>query len=123
MVYVTETKLDEGLLNEGANGSLVADDTSESVKAIVAEYRIVEEFKGEPNYKPQLVDLLGIGTGFVGLFPGKYYFVMLSPKDESKFSDFALVNICNTPINHYRLNVAAFQKQLDVMRNYRDNDS
>ena len=122
LIYVTGTKLDEKLFKElsqayaAEKGYAAENDDSESVKAIFADYEIIEEYKGDPAFKPKLVDFLGIGMGYVGLTPGKYYVVMLPPAEEASMRDIRAVNICNTLYEHYRLKVDGFQKQLDSIR-------
>lgn len=116
LIYVTETKLDETLFREMVKGYPAENDKSESVKAIFADYEVVEDFKGDKNYKPILVDLLGIGTGYVGLTPGKYYAILLPPPSKDQPNNLASVNICNTAFEHYRLKVDRFQKELDQIR-------
>ena len=117
LAYVTQTKLDEELWVElrkiyGANI-----DDSESVRAIAIDYVIAEEFKGDPNYKPALVDLLG--AGHLGVTPGHYYFIRLGASWKEP-ANIRVVNTCNTPLQHYRLNAKTFQKGLDVYRGFRD---
>ncbi len=122
LAYVTQTRLDEKLWADLNKGYPAEDDDTESVKAIFADYKIIEEFKGDAEYKPFLIDLLGIGTGYLGVTPGKYYFIMLGPLREGKPSDIRAVNICNTPLQHYRLNAEPFQKELNVYRAVRDSN-
>ncbi len=73
LVYVTETRLEEDLLERMAAESDEFDFSEEHWKFVSAGYRVVEEFKGDAEYQPRLVDWLGIGTGYVGLVPGGYY--------------------------------------------------
>ncbi len=120
LIYVTGTKLDEELYKTLIKGYPAENDTSESIKAIFADYKVIEEFKGDPNYQPVLVDFLGIGMGSVGLTPGKYYLVMLEPPSKDEPSNIRAVNICNTPFGHYRLKAEPFQRQLDGVRALRD---
>ena len=116
LIYVLETRLEEELqkkLIEQDHGKH-ADD--ESVKLVSAGYRIVEDFKGDINYKPRLLDMLGIGTGYVGLTPGVYYLVFLGDVQPYETPDIRAVDTCIVPFSHYRFNVPQFQKNLDEIR-------
>ena len=116
LIYVLETRLEEELqkkLIEQEHGKH-ADD--ESVKLVSVGYRIVEDFKGDKNYKPRLLDMLGIGTGYVGLTPGVYYLVFLGDVQPYEKPDLRAVDTCVVPLSHYRFNVPQFQKSLDEIR-------
>ena len=117
LAYVTDTKLEEELKKDLSKNYPEMDKDSEAVKLVSAGYRIVEEFKGAADYQPRLIDLLGIGTGYVGLTPGVYYLVLL-PKGENnnEYKGMRVVNICSVPISHYRLKVPQFQEKLDEVR-------
>ncbi|MGH1376972.1 MAG: hypothetical protein ACRBCK_11570 [Alphaproteobacteria bacterium] len=119
LIYITETKLNEKLWKKLNKGYPVALDRDESIKAIFTGYRITEEFKGDTSYKPTLIDLLGIGTGYTGVTPGQYYFVMLPPLGENEQSNIRRIDTCRAPVSHYRLDVDHFQKELDVFRSLR----
>lgn len=126
LIYVTGTRLDETLFKElkeayaAEKGEPVEDDDEEHVKAIFADYEVLEDYKGDPSFKPKLVDFLGIGMGYVGLSPGKYYVVILPPVKDAAMTNIRAVNICDVPYEHYRLKVDGFQKQLDSIRALRD---
>ncbi len=114
LIYVLETRLEEH-----PPAWIVEEDVDlgdESVKLISADYRVVEEFKGDSGYKPRLLDLLGIGTGYVGLTPGVYFAVFLPRVESGEDPDLRYVNICTVPLSHYRLQVEDFQNELDVIR-------
>lgn len=113
LIYVVETKLEEALQRQLVEKH-VSDD--ESVKLVSAGYRVVEDFKGDKNYTPRLLDLLGIGTGYVGLTPGAYYLVFLPGVEPEEIKGFRSVDMCAVPISHYRLNVPEFQGRLDEVR-------
>ena len=116
LIYVLETRLEEQLqkkLIEEEHGNHA---DGESVKLVSAGYRIVEDYKGDKNYKPRLLDMLGIGTGYVGLTPGVYYLVFLGDVQRYEEPDMRVVDICTVPFSHYRFNVPQFQKNLDEIR-------
>lgn len=117
LVYVVETRLEEKLLSDMAekDGDKGSAD-KESVKLVSAGYRVVENFKGETTYRPRLLDLLGIGTGYVGLTPGMYYLVFLGDVQPYETNDMRSVDRCSVPLQHYRFNVPEFQKRLDEIR-------
>jgi hypothetical protein len=120
LIYVTETKLEEELLKSLSKKYPPMDESSEYVKLISANYRVIEEFKGEINYRPRLLDMLGIGTGYVGLTPGQYYLVLLPKISKDEDPELRNVNMCTVPIGHYRLKTEDFQKELDRVRKLRD---
>ena len=93
---------------------------SEDVKLVSAGYRIIEEFKGPEKYQPRLIDLLGIGTGYVGLTPGQYYMVLLPKQDSDDFEGMRRVDLCSVILSHYRLKVEQFQSELNAVRVIRD---
>jgi hypothetical protein len=114
LVYVLETRLEEELQRKMSERDGSAD--SEAVKLVSAGYRIVEDYKGEKSYKPRLLDILGIGTGYVGLTPGVYYLVFLGDVRDYETSDMRAVDMCTVPVAHHRLDVPQFQKSLDEVR-------
>lgn len=120
LVYITETKLNEELYKQLSKGYPAGEDDFEAVKAIFATYDIIEEFKGDPTYKPALVDFLGISTGYVGLTPGVYFLVFLESAEEGQPRNVKWVNFCNVPAMHHRFNVERFQNKLDEFRAIRD---
>jgi hypothetical protein len=114
LVYVLETRLEEEL-----QGKMIEKDGGadpESVKLVSAGYRIVEDYKGEKSYRPRLLDILGIGTGYVGLTPGVYYLVFLGDLQTYETPDMRVVDICTVPVAHHRWDVPQFQKKLDEVR-------
>jgi len=113
LIYVVETRLEEALQRQLVEKH-VSD--NESVKLVSAGYRVVEDFKGDKNYTPRLLDLLGIGTGYVGLTPGAYYLVFLADVAPGEIEGFRSVDMCAVPISHYRLNVPEFQGRLNEVR-------
>lgn len=120
LIYITQTRLDQNLWSELNAGNSMELQSEESVKAIFADCRIIEDFKGDVSYKPTLVDLLGIGTGYIGLTPGKYYFVMLPPLSKDETSNIRYLSMCDVGTSYYRLSVDRFQKELDQFRSLRD---
>lgn len=114
LVYVVETRLEEEMQKKMLEKERGAD--SESVKLVSAGYRIIEDYKGEKSYKPRLLDLLGIGTGYVGLTPGVYYLVFLGDVQDYETPEMRSVDTCTVPLSHYRLNVPQFQQSLDEVR-------
>jgi len=116
LVYVLETRLEEKLLKEmtGKRSDLGSDD--EAVKLVSAGYQVIEDYKGERTYTPRLLDLLGIGTGYVGLTPGIYYLVFLRDFEPSETKEMRIIDSCQVPLQHYRFNVPDFQKRLDEVR-------
>jgi hypothetical protein len=114
LVYVLETRLEEELQRKMSARGGSAD--SESVKLVSAGYRIVEDYKGEKSYKPRLLDILGIGTGYVGLTPGIYYLVFLGDVQDYETSDMRRIDMCAVPVSHHRWDVPQFQKRLDEVR-------
>jgi hypothetical protein len=116
LVYVLETRLEEELLRRMAAKHAEKDPDNEAVKLVSAGYRVVEDFKGERTYTPRLLDLLGIGTGYVGLTPGVYYLVFLGDVEENETTGMRTVDTCRVPLQHYRLNIPEFQKKLDEVR-------
>jgi len=124
LMHVTGTKLDEELakkLTEGDSDELL---DNEAIKPIFIDYEIVEEYKGDPDFKPKLFDVVGIGIGFVGMIPGSYYAVLLPGMNEEDdrplMKNIRRVDICNTPYQHYRFKVDPFQEKLDTLRALRD---
>lgn len=116
LVYVLETRLEEKLLKKMAEKHSGMSSDDEAVKFVSAGYRVIEDFKGERTYTPRLLDLLGIGTGYVGLTPGVYYLVFLGDVEANDSTDMRFVDTCQVPLQHYRLNVSDFQKLLDEVR-------
>ncbi|KQZ45035.1 hypothetical protein [Duganella sp. Root1480D1] len=116
LAYVVETRLEEALQR-----TLIAKHTGdrsgeEAMKLVSAGYRVVEDFKGDKSYTPRLLDLLGIGTGYVGLTPGVYYLVFLANVSSDEVKGFRSVDACAVPVSHYRLDVPEFQSRLDEVR-------
>lgn len=113
LIYVVETRLEEALQRQLVEKR---DPGDESVKLISASYRVVENFKGDKNYTPRLLDLLGIGTGYVGLTPGVYYLVLLPDDGPDQIKGFHSVDMCGVLISHYRLDAPDFQARLEEVR-------
>lgn len=114
LVYVLETRLEEELQRKMIETDGGAD--HDAVKLVSAGYRIVEDYKGEKSYKPRLLDILGIGTGYVGLTPGLYYLVFLGDVKDYETPDLRVVDICSVPVAHHRWDVPQFQEKLDEVR-------
>lgn len=114
LAYVVETKLEEELQRKMIEKDRGAD--PELVKLVSAGYRIIEDYKGEKSYKPRLLDLLGIGTGYVGLTPGVYYLVFLGNIQDYETPDIRSIDTCSVTWSHYRLDVPQFQQRLDEVR-------
>jgi hypothetical protein len=114
LAYVLETKLEEALQKKIMDKEGSAD--PESAKLVSAGYRIIEDYKDESGYKPRLLDVLGIGTGYVGLTPGVNYLVFLGDIQGNETSDMRFIDLCATPFSHYRLNDTKFQNSLDEVR-------
>ena len=115
LVYVTGTKLEEEMAK-----SLIetepAELGTEHAKIISASYRLVETFKGPENSQPKLIDILGIGTGYVGLQAGLYYLLALDEPEEGAPSNKRWVNICSVLAAHHRLGDPKFQQELAEFR-------
>lgn len=116
LIYVVETRLEERLQRQLTEKHVDKGADEESMKLVSAGYRVVEDFKGEKNYTPRLLDLLGIGTGYVGLTPGVYYLVFLADRSSDEMQGFRSVDTCSVPISHYRLDVPELQNRLDEVR-------
>lgn len=119
LAYVVETRLEEDVLKQLEAKSPGVGMGEEHVKLMSAGYRVIEEFKGDRTYQPRLVDLLGIGTGYVGLTPGVYYLVLLPPKssdDAQLASTLRRVDACDVPLSHHRLAEKGFQDKLNELR-------
>lgn len=116
LVYVTETRLEDELLDR-FSAKHPEDKIDEDVKFVSAGYRIIENYKGAADYQPRLVDMLGIGTGYVGITPGVYYLVFLPPPGPDEDPQMRLINVCTLPLSHYRLNEEQFQQELQRVRN------
>ena len=66
----------------------------EEIKYSLATYQLVESFKGSTKQKGKVIEILGYGTGMIGLIPGIYYFVFLD--NETGMFDHPPVHMCNT---------------------------
>ena len=119
LIYVTETKLEESLNDKYGGLDLRESIEQEAVKFISVSYKVIEDFKGDQDFQPTLLDMLGIGTGYVGLTPGVYYLVMLPVQEKSEVGDYRYVSLCDVPYSHYRLNVERFQDELEILRKQR----
>ncbi|MEM8795194.1 MAG: hypothetical protein AAGE61_06475 [Pseudomonadota bacterium] len=122
LIHVTRVTLDDSLHDLFFSDRADDDEFRESIKPVLADYEILEDFKGDVSFKPKLIDFFGIGTGFAGLYPGQYYLVMLENHGDDRFPGYHVANICNTPFRHHRLNVDSFQEQLNAMRALRDKE-
>ncbi|MGB0632255.1 MAG: hypothetical protein ACPGRZ_16310 [Alphaproteobacteria bacterium] len=121
LILVLETRLDEEFqkLIESERPQ-----SKDAMKPITVRYRVIEDFKGDTNFKPEFLDLLGIGTGYVGFSPGVYYLVSVPKLDPSKEQDKRtdilkgrrIINFCNVIAKNYRLNVAKFRKEINFIR-------
>ena len=115
LIYVLETRLEEGLvteyLPEGPEGQ-----GGEDIKLVAADFRLIEHFKGPEDLPDRLLDVLGIGTGYVGLTPGVYYLVLLPPKDEEENPNLRWVSHCTVLASHHKLFAEPFQAQLEIVR-------
>ena len=115
LIYVLEARLEEELTQELLEQH-PEDEGEEFIKLVSAGYRVVESYKGPEDYQPRLLELLGIGTGYVGLTPGIYYLVLLPTPEESEDPQLRRVDMCTVPISHYRLQVDELQDELDRVR-------
>jgi len=116
LAYILDTRLEVDLLEQTLKKSPRLKNSDESIKLVSAGYQIVEEFKGKNINHPRLLDVLGIGTGYVGLTPGMYYVVFLPKPSPELPKGIQVVNICNVPLSHYRLHEAGFQNSLNQVR-------
>jgi hypothetical protein len=117
LAYVIETRLEEKLLTDmvaSKEGHAMKD--NEDVKLVSAGYRVVENYKGDAAYTPRLMDVLGIGTGYVGLTPGLYFLVFLGDAQPHESAEMRFVDTCSVPLRHHRFAVPQFQLQLDQIR-------
>lgn len=115
LAYVLETRLEPALAKQIINPHAMKNNT-EAPKLISADYQIIEEFKGKLSSFPRLVELLGLGTGYVGLIPGVYYVVFLPKPVPGIPEGYQGVNICNVPLAHEHLHNAGFQSELSKIR-------
>jgi hypothetical protein len=82
LIEVTSTKLKKLKYDE------------EEVKYSLATYKLVESFKGSTKKTGKVVEILGYGTGMVGLIPGIYFFVFLD--NDTGMFNYSPVHMCNT---------------------------
>ncbi|GAA5213491.1 hypothetical protein ACFSJ3_03480 [Corallincola platygyrae] len=122
LIYVTDTQIEEKLTEKLAQTYPAMEVEKEHMKFISAGYKVIEEFKGDENYTPRLIDILGIGTGYVGLVPGSYYLVMLPQQatNSNETEGMRHVDICSVPLGHYQLRNEKLQSELDKFRTIRD---
>ena len=95
----------------------VAEEGSEAVEVPRAEYQLVEALKGTANETGYVYDMpAGYGTGFVGLYPGIYYLLLL---DEERFyQGTPFVDICVVPIATPNIDGTEPQATLARIRTY-----
>lgn len=86
----------------------------EEAKYSLATYELVESFKGSTKKKGKVVEILGYGTGMIGLIPGIYYFVFLD-SDTGMF-DYPPVHMCNTLSSTLNLKGSEPVQQIDQLR-------
>lgn len=80
----------------------------------IATYQLVESFKGSEEAQGKVIELIGYGTGMVGLIPGIYYFVILGGNNGS--FDFPLVHMCNTLGSTMNIEGTESLKKLEELR-------
>jgi len=86
-------------------------DSAGSVRALEVEFDVTETLKGTATSAPA-IELLGIGTGYVGFTPGVYYLVALDGPSRGRY----YISFCDVIASHYRLDVAEFQRVLGDLR-------
>ena len=102
LIYIVSTRL--------KTTSLYGDE----IKYSEAIYELVESFKGLTAKNGKVIELLGYGTGMVGLIPGIYYVVFI--QNDSSELEHPWVNVCNTLYSSLNLKGLEFIKQLGEIR-------
>jgi len=82
-------------------------------------YKVLENFKGNPAEEPRLLDIMGIGTGFVNFTPGYYNLVFMGPKPATLNVDYRSVSLCDV-VHHRHLDDPHLQKAISTVRKLRD---
>lgn len=115
LLQITDTRREDELARQlQPNASL-----DEFLNLKSSGYRVLENFKGNPAEQPRLLDVLGIGTGFVNFTPGYYNLVFMGPKPETLSVDYRLVSLCDV-VHHRHLDDSHLQKAISTVRKLRD---
>lgn len=111
LVLVTDTRLEDGALVG------IDPDVDENVGLISAGFEVIERFKGSVESEGRLLDILGIGTGHVGLTPGLHYLIFSEDQEEVP-QGYRYVNICTALFGYLRDEEQGVSETLSEIRNF-----
>ncbi|WP_154223411.1 hypothetical protein [Marinicella rhabdoformis] len=79
-----------------------------------ATYRLIESFKGSEEKEGKVVEVLGYGTGLVGLIPGIYYLAFLGESNE--YAKYPWLTICDVELSTFNIEGTEVEKKLEKIR-------
>lgn len=83
-------------------------------KLLLTKYSVLETLKGESKSDGELIDMVGIGTGFANLLPGLIYLVAIEERPEGLKKDY--INMCDVLGGAFFLEDDQFVKLLSGLR-------
>ena len=113
LIYVTEVSLDKKTTKRNDKEY---PESAGYVKILKVDYDVVENFKGDIEFIPKFMDLLGIGTGYVGFTPGNYYMVTLSAQGGWDKRNYRHVSMCDVHFQHYRNDIDEYKAIVEEAR-------
>jgi len=113
LIYVTEVSLDKKTTERNDKEY---PESAGYVKILKVDYDVIESFKGDLKFKPKIMDLLGIGTGYVGFTPGNYYMVTLSEQEDWGKRNYRHVSMCDVHFQHYRNDIDEYKEIIEKAR-------
>lgn len=120
MIYVTEVALDK---KETQKMEREHPESAGYVKILKVKYDTIENFKGNEEYNPDLKDLLGIGTGYVGFTPGTYYFITLPEGEDNEPKSYRYVSFCDVHFHHYRNDIEEYKQIIDKAKKLKEREN
>ena len=115
VILVTDTRLEDGDLLG------IPEEDAEAVRLVSAGFEVIERFKGSVEPTTRLLDLLGIGTGYVGLTPG-LRFLVLAEDDEEVPQGYLYVNLCTALLGYMREEEQGVRETLSEVRSLAENN-
>ncbi|GAB2524101.1 hypothetical protein [Microbulbifer agarilyticus] len=86
----------------------------QELKYSQATYRVIESFKGSQEKEGKVVEVLGYGTGLVGLIPGIYYLAYVGENNE--YARYPWLTICDVEMSTFNIEGEEFDKKFKKLR-------
>jgi len=118
LIKILETQLEEFPDLDVEEGEL------DSVRPLSVGYKVLEELKGDPDYRPRLLQLLNFTGIYANLLPGINYVIAVEYPDKAEIDDeqsewasqFMFVSSCEVLVGYFAEHAEDVSDELDLIR-------